>query len=127
MPNFTGTSPMPYFMQCQWYYNSVQISLKNQCATLLKTKKGHVISFTSLHSVILFFSLITSLNEIEVKASFVRKLKSLRRNKHKVKLIVEDCKNFAFVFKQNIGKMSIPLHYGEWNTHDYPQHPCQLT
>jgi hypothetical protein len=91
-----------------------------------KNKKGHVISFTTLDAVILLFSLITSISKVEVGAFLTRKLKGLRRNKHKVKVLVEDIKDFAFVYHQNKGQMTIQFYYGEWNTHKYPQHPCQL-
>ena len=92
-----------------------------------KNKKGHVISFTNLEAVIWFFSLITSMSKAEVRTFLTRKLRGSVRNKHRVKVLVEDVKDFAFVYQQNKGLMSIQFHYGEWNTHNYPQHPCQLT
>ncbi|XP_031560725.1 uncharacterized protein LOC116296782 [Actinia tenebrosa] len=101
--------------------------LKEPVCYSSKNKKGHVISFTTRDAVIWFLSVITSMSKIEVRAFLTKKLKGARRNKHRVKVLVEDGKDFAFVYYHNKGLMSIQFHYGEWNTHDYPQHPCQLT
>lgn len=91
-----------------------------------KNKKGHVLSFTSLEAVVLLFSLLTSIKESDVKLYFVRRLRGMKRNGHLVKLIVDERKDFALYYKHNTGQLSIQFHYGEWNKHDFPQHPCQI-
>jgi len=91
-----------------------------------RNKKGEVITFTSIGSLTSFFSLLTGLTQVEVGKFFARTLKGLKRNKHKVKLIVEETKDFAFVYQKGKGQMTLQFYYGEWNTHNYPQHPCPL-
>jgi hypothetical protein len=61
-----------------------------------------------------------------VKTFFTRILKGASRNKHQVKLIVSSNKDFAFVYKYQLGQLTIQFNYGEWNTFGTPKHPCHL-
>lgn len=113
-------------------FKAIQVVIQ-QCPDMIepvcysaKNKKGHVITITTIESVIMLFSLMTGLSREEVKPYFERKLRGLKRNRHLVKLIVEDVKDFAFVYQFSKGSMTIQFHYGEWNKHNYPRHSCQL-
>lgn len=91
-----------------------------------KNRKGEVISFTSLSSIQKLFQVLTAMGPRQVKWYFTRVLKCPTRNGHKVKLIVSEEKDFALLYKFSTGQFTIQFSYGEWNTYNHPQHPCQM-
>ena len=91
-----------------------------------KNKKGEVISFTCLGSLLKLFQLLTGMSSRKVRNYFTRVLNGSSRGGHRVKLIVSHNKDFAFVYKYKTGQLSIQFKYGEWNTFGHPQHPCQM-
>ena len=72
-----------------------------------KNRKGVVVSFTNLRSILKFFELLTSIGTGEVRKLFTRSVKSGSRYGHKVKLLVSGNKDFAFVYKYSTGQLSI--------------------
>jgi hypothetical protein len=89
-------------------------------------KKAEVISFTSLCSLQKLFSMLSGMSTKEVKKFFSRKLSSTSRSGNKVKLIVEETKDFVFFYKKHSGKLALQFHYGEWNSHGFPRHNCAM-
>lgn len=85
-------------------------------------KKGAVISFTSLRLVVDFFSFLSGYSADEVRTYFKRKISRGARNGHVVSLITTDVKDFALIYKQSQGRLTISFHFGEWNTAGFPQH-----
>ncbi|KAK3737350.1 hypothetical protein QZH41_008560 [Actinostola sp. cb2023] len=61
-----------------------------------KNKKGEVISFTCLGSLLKLFQLLTGMSSRKVRNYFTRVLNGSSRGGHRVKLIVSDNKDFAF-------------------------------
>jgi len=80
-----------------------------------KNRKAEVISFTSIRLVKELFSLLSGLTESNVVTYFKRNLTGMRTG-HRVTLIVDDCKDFSFIYKINKGELTISYHFGEWNT-----------
>lgn len=88
-----------------------------------KNRKGVVVSFTCLDSLLKLFQLLTGMGTGQVRKFFTRVLKGATRYGHKIKLIVSEIKDFAFVYKYSTGQLTIQFHYGEWNTCGAPRHP----
>jgi hypothetical protein len=84
-------------------------------------KKGEVISFTNLHLVMELLALLSGYSEKEVSSYFKRNLTGLKAG-HKVNVIANESKDFAFIYKQKQGRFSISFNFGEWNVNGYPQH-----
>ena len=77
--------------------------------------KAEVISFTSLCSLVKLLSLLSALSARDVKKFFRRTLTVPTRTGHKVELIVDDSRDFAFFYKFSSSRLHIQYHYGEWN------------
>ena len=99
---------------------------KEPLCYLGKNKKGEVISFTCLGSLVKLFQLLTGMSSRQVRKYFSRVLNNPTRSGHPVKLIVSQNKDFALVYRYSNGQMIIQFSYGEWNTYGHPQHPCQM-
>ena len=84
-------------------------------------KKGDVISFISLCLVMELLALLSGYLEKDVATYFKRDLSGLKAG-HKVNVIASDSKDFAFIYKQKLGKFIISFNFGEWNVNGYPQH-----
>ncbi|KAK3705273.1 hypothetical protein QZH41_000068 [Actinostola sp. cb2023] len=87
-----------------------------------KNRKGEVISLTSIRLVKELFSLLSGLSGAEVMDFFKRKLTSGMRSGHKVSVLVDEHKDFAFIYKYNKGELTISYNFGEWNVCGTPQH-----
>ena len=69
-----------------------------------------------------FMSLLADISDIElITRYFKRDLKGKKKG-HKVAVLVEDAKDFAFVYKLNKGQMTLSFNFGEWNAYNFPQH-----
>jgi len=96
------------------------------CYMSMKNKKAEVISFTSLCSLQKFFTILSGMSTREVKKFFSRRLTSSPRSGNKVELLVQDTKDFGFMYKHSIGQLSIQFFYAEWNVHGFPKHNCTI-
>lgn len=70
-------------------------------------KKAEVISFTSLGSVQKLFTLLSALCTREVKKFFSRTIKRGIRSGNRVKIIVEETKDFGFFYNKMKGQLDI--------------------
>ena len=85
-------------------------------------RKATVISFISMELLLKFMSLLADISDIElITRYFKRDLKGKKKG-HKVAVLVEDAKDFAFVYKLNKGQMTLSFNFGEWNAYNFPQH-----
>ncbi len=66
-------------------------------------------------------ALLSGYSEKEVSSYFKRNLTGLKAG-HKVNVIANESKDFAFIYKQKQGRFSISFNFGEWNVNGYPQH-----
>jgi hypothetical protein len=78
-------------------------------------RKAAMISFTSLKSVINLFTIICGYTEMEVRKYCSRSLKS----KGKAEPIVNEVKDFAFIYKYEKGQFIISFNFGIWNLMDF--------
>ena len=67
-------------------------------------------------------SVLSGYGEEPVVEHFKRNLTTGMRKGHKVSIIASDVKDFAFLYKQNQGKLVISFNFGEWNASGFPQH-----
>lgn len=88
--------------------------------------KAEVISFTSLGSLLKLLSLLSALSTREVRKYLSRKLTSSTRAGNKVKVIVDDSRDFAFVYKKSACRLLVQFYYGEWNVQGFPRHNCKI-
>ena len=84
-------------------------------------KKADVISFTNLRLVMELLALLLGYPEKEVATFFKRNLTGMKAG-HKVNVIANESKDFAFIYKKRQGKFFISFNFGEWNANGYPQH-----
>ena len=89
--------------------------------SMVANRKTEVVSFTTLRPVKQLFSLLSGLSERDVVQYFKRSLTG-RKAGSKVSLLASQEKNMVFVYKLNKGQLAISFHFGEWNTHGFPQH-----
>lgn len=101
--------------------NADNVNFQEPSCYIRGNRKAEVISFTSIGPVIKFFSLLSAFRTIEVDKFFSRTLTSTKRSGHKVKVVVEDTKDFAFFYKKSNASLTIQYHYGEWNMRNFPQ------
>ena len=66
-------------------------------------------------------ALLSGYPEKEVATYFKRNLTGPKAG-HKVNVIANKSKDFAFIYKQRQGKFSISFNFVEWNVNGYPQH-----
>lgn len=101
------------------------VSVKEFCPPLCfhaKNRKAEVISFTTIDSVAKLLCLLSGLSIKNVKQYLKRSLGGGRKKGYKVKVLVNDTKDVAFMYKFNVQQLTICFHYGEWNSHGFPQH-----
>ena len=91
------------------------------CCFVGSNKKGDVISFTNLRLVMELLALLSGYPGKEVATFFKRNLTGLKAG-HKVNVIANESKDFAFIYKKRQGKFFISFNFGEWNANGYPQH-----
>lgn len=114
--------PYGVFSTCHLVVRDLRLHEPN--VFIASNRKGEVISFTSLNSLIKFLSCISVLNAREIKKYFSRILSSVSRHNHKVAIIVSEEEDFAFVYNKNKGQLAVQFHYGEWNSNGFPRHRC---
>ena len=101
------------------------VSVNEFCPPLCfhaKNKKAEVISFTNIDSAAKLLSLLSGLNPKTVIKYLTRRFGGGRKKGYKVKVLVNDTKDLAFVYKFNVQQLTICFHYGEWNSYGFPQH-----
>jgi len=86
-----------------------------------ENKKGYVISFTSLESVVALFTLLTDLTKTHIYKTYFKRSLSGRVN-GKAKVIINEDKDFAFHFKIKSSELHINFHYGVWNKAGFALH-----
>lgn len=86
-----------------------------------KNKAAEVISFTTYHSVTKLFSLLSGY-ERKVVGRYLKRTLGGKRKGHKVKILISDIKDLAFVYNSRKEQLTICYNYGEWNIHGFPQH-----
>ena len=85
-------------------------------------KKAAVISFTSMELLLKFMSTLADISDSDVQTRFFKRNLSGKKKGHIVAVLVEDAKDFAFVYKFKKGQMTLCLNFGEWNAYHFPQH-----
>lgn len=85
-------------------------------------RKATVISFTSMELLLKFMSLLADISDTEVQTRFFKRDLKGKKKGHKVAVLVEDTKDFAFVYKFKKGQMTLCFNFGEWNAYNFPQH-----
>ena len=86
-------------------------------------KKATVLSFTSMRLVHDLFGLLSGFAK-DVLAGYFKRVLSGARKGHNTAVIVNEVKDFAFIYKKRSGKLVIGFNYGEWNINRFPQHAC---
>ena len=86
-------------------------------------KKATVLSFTSTRLVHDLFGLLSGFAKDALAGYFKRVLSGARKG-HNTAVIVNEVKDFAFIYKKRSGKLVIGFNYGEWNINRFPQHAC---
>ena len=89
--------------------------------SIVANRKTEVVSFTTLRPVKQLFSVLSGISERDILQYFKRTLTG-RKAGSKVSIMATQEKNMAFVYKLNKGQLAISFHFGEWNTHGFPQH-----
>ena len=87
-----------------------------------KNNKAEVISFTTIDSVAKLWCLLSGLNLKSVKKHFKRSLGGGRKKGYKFEVLVNDTRDIAFMYKFSKQQLIVCFHYGEWNSHGFPQH-----
>ena len=102
------------------WYGLLKMSLWRSFAHLIafyaKNNAAEVVSFTTIHSVTKLFSLLSGY-ERKVVGRYLKKSQGGRRKEHKVKILISDNKDLAFVYKFRKEQLTICYNYGEWNIH----------
>ena len=88
-----------------------------------RENKAIVVSFTSMRLVNELFGLLSGVSKDVVMTYFKRNFSGARKG-HTAAVIVNDLKDFAFVYRKRSGKLVIGFNYGEWNVNGFPQHTC---
>ena len=89
--------------------------------SVVANSKTETVSFMTLRPVKQLFSVLSGLSEREVVQHFKRSL-TRRKVGSKVSLLACQEKNMVFLYKLNKGQLTISFHFGEWNSHGFPQH-----
>ena len=87
-----------------------------------KNNKAEVISFTTIDSVAKLLCLLSGLNLKSVKKHFKRSPRGGRKKGYKFEVLVNDTRDIAFMYKFSKQQLIVCFHYGEWNSHGFPQH-----
>lgn len=87
-----------------------------------KNKKAEIISFTTIRLVKEIFCLLTGMSGPEIMKFFNKNISSGVRSGHKTSVIVDESKEFAFMYKYRKGELTVSYHYGEWNICGAPRH-----
>ena len=87
-----------------------------------KNNKAEEISFTTIDSVAKLLCLLSGLNLKSVKKDFKRSLRGARKKGYKFEVFVNDTRDTTFVYKFSKQQLLVCFHYGEWNSHEFPQH-----
>ena len=88
--------------------------------TYEERSKDDVISFISKQAVVVFLSLLSGLDESDVKKYFKKYLTG--RVNGKATIIVNTRKKFEFIYKKKSLQLCIVLYYGVWNKAGFPLH-----
>lgn len=86
-----------------------------------KDSKNHSVkSFVSKEAAVAFLSLLSGLDESDIKKYFEKCLSG--RVNGKATVIVNTKKKFEFICKKKSSQLCIFFHYGVWNNAGFPQH-----
>ena len=88
--------------------------------TYEERSKDDVISFISKQAVVGFLSLLSGLDESDVKKYFKKYLTG--RVNGKATIIVNTRKKFEFIYRKKSLQLCIVFHYGVWNKAGFPLH-----
>ena len=101
------------------------VAVKEFCPPLCfhdKNKKAEIISFTNIVSAAKLLCLLSGITLKAVMKHLRRSFKGGRKKGYKVKVLVSDTKDLAFLYKFSTQQLTISFHYGEWNSYGFPQH-----
>ena len=83
-------------------------------------KNHSAMSFASKEAVVVFLSLLSGLDESDIKNYFKKYLSG--RVNGKATVIVNTGKKFEFSYKKKSSQLCIFFHYGVWNKAGFPLH-----
>ena len=83
-------------------------------------KNHSAMSFASKEAVVVFLSLLSGLDESDIKKYFKKYLSG--RVNGKATVIVNTGKKFEFIYKKKSSQLCIFFHYGVWNKAGFPLH-----